>query len=85
MTQWLCRRLVTIGLFVVPVPACFHISEAYYTTLYHELVHASGHRSRLNRKTLTDLCLFGDPTYAKEELVAEMGASCALYSQRDRK
>jgi hypothetical protein len=57
------------------MPACFHTSEAYYTTLYHELVHASGHRSRLNRKTLTDLCLFGDPTYAKEELVAEMGAS----------
>ena len=25
--------------------------------------------------TLTDLCLFGDPTYAKEELVAEMGAA----------
>jgi antirestriction protein ArdC len=59
----------------MPMPACFHTSEAYYTTLYHELVHASGHRSRLNRKTLTDLCLFGDPTYAKEELVAEMGAS----------
>jgi antirestriction protein ArdC len=59
----------------MPVPACFHTSEAYYATLYHELVHASGHRSRLNRKTLTDLCLFGDPTYAKEELVAEMGAS----------
>jgi hypothetical protein len=38
-------------------------------------VHASGHRARLNRKTLTDLCLFGDPTYAKEELVAEMGAA----------
>ena len=34
-----------------------------------------GHRSRLNRATLTDLCLFGDPTYAKEELVAEMGAA----------
>ena len=59
----------------MPLPACFHRPEAYYTTLYHELVHASGHRSRLNRKTLTDLCLFGDPTYAKEELVAEMGAA----------
>jgi antirestriction protein ArdC len=39
------------------------------------LTHATGHPSRLNRATLTDLCLFGDPTYAKEELVAEMGAS----------
>ena len=34
-----------------------------------------GHSSRLNRPTLTDPCRFGDPTYAKEELVAEMGAS----------
>jgi antirestriction protein ArdC len=59
----------------LPIPACFHRPEAYYATLYHELVHASGHRARLNRKTLTDLCLFGDPTYAKEELVAEMGAA----------
>jgi antirestriction protein ArdC len=59
----------------LPHPACFHSPEAYYTTLYHELVHASGHRARLDRKTLTDLCRFGDPTYAKEELVAEMGAA----------
>jgi len=35
--------------------------------------------SRLNRKTLTDLCLFGSPEYSKEELVAEMGAACALH------
>ncbi|MGE3537766.1 MAG: ArdC family protein [Candidatus Tectimicrobiota bacterium] len=59
----------------MPTPSCFHTPEAYYATLYHELVHAVGHPSRLNRKTLTDLCRFGDPTYAKEELVAEMGAS----------
>ena len=31
--------------------------------------------SRLHRKTLTDLCLFGSPAYSKEELVAEMGAA----------
>ena len=59
----------------MPSPACFHCPEAYYATLYHELTHAVGHPSRLNRTTLTDLCLFGDPTYAKEELVAEIGAA----------
>jgi len=59
----------------MPSPACFHCPEAYYTILFHELTHAVGHPSRLNRKTLTDLCLFGSPTYAKEELVAEMGAA----------
>jgi len=59
----------------LPSPGCFQSPEAYYATVFHELVHATGHPSRLNRATLTDLCLFGDPTYAKEELVAEMGAS----------
>jgi len=59
----------------LPSPGCFQSPEAYYVTVFHELVHATGHPSRLNRATLTDLCLFGDPTYAKEELVAEMGAS----------
>jgi antirestriction protein ArdC len=59
----------------LPHPACFHSPEAYYATVFHELVHAVGHPSRLNRPTLTDPCRFGDPTYAKEELSAEMGAS----------
>jgi antirestriction protein ArdC len=59
----------------MPTPSCFHSAEAYFATLFHELTHAVGHPSRLNRTTLTDLCLFGDPTYAKEELVAEIGAA----------
>jgi antirestriction protein ArdC len=59
----------------LPHPACFQSPEAYYVTVFHELVHSVGHRARLNRPTLTDPCRFGDPTYAKEELVAEMGAS----------
>jgi antirestriction protein ArdC len=59
----------------MPTPSCFHSPEAYYATLFHELCHSVGHPSRLHRHTLTDLCLFGSPTYAKEELVAEMGAA----------
>ena len=59
----------------LPHPACFHSPEAYYATVFHELTHSTGHRSRLHKATLTALCLFGDPTYAKEELVAEMGAT----------
>jgi antirestriction protein ArdC len=59
----------------LPSPACFQSAEAYYATVFHELTHAVGHQSRLNRPTLTTPCLFGDPTYAKEELVAEMGAA----------
>jgi len=59
----------------MPIPQCFQSPEAYYATLFHELTHSTGHQSRLNRKTLTDLCLFGSPEYSKEELVAEMGAA----------
>jgi antirestriction protein ArdC len=59
----------------LPYPACFHSPETYYATIFHELVHSVGHRTRLNRPTLTDPCRFGDPTYAKEELVAECGAA----------
>ena len=47
----------------------------YYSTLFHELTHATGHSSRLNRKTLTEYDGFGGQNYSREELVAEMGAS----------
>ncbi len=72
--QWVFYTPATDTLHM-PIPPCFQSPEAYDATLFHELVHATGHTSRLNRVTLTDLCLFGDPTYAKEELVAEMGAA----------
>jgi len=46
--------------------------ECFAATLLHELVHWSGHRSRLDRvKGLA----FGDEAYAAEELVAELGAT----------
>jgi len=49
--------------------------EEYYSTLYHELTHATGHPSRLNRPSLADFERFGDHNYSREELVAEMGAA----------
>jgi len=50
----------------------FERVEGYYSTLYHELVHSTGHESRLDRLEKTG---FGSGPYAKEELVAEMGAA----------
>jgi antirestriction protein ArdC len=44
-------------------------------TLFHELVHATGHESRLNRASLTEKSGFGSNPYCKEELVAEIGAA----------
>lgn len=46
--------------------------EGYYSTLMHELVHRSGHPSRLNREFGKK---FGDKQYAVEELAAELGAA----------
>lgn len=59
----------------MPEPQFFESPEAYYSTLFHELTHATGHQSRLNRKEVTDPVQFGSTTYSREELVAEMGAA----------
>ncbi|MGH7950454.1 MAG: zincin-like metallopeptidase domain-containing protein [Limisphaerales bacterium] len=55
--------------------ARFEKQEGYYATLFHELIHSTGHPSRLNRPTLTESAGFGSNPYCKEELVAEMGAA----------
>ena len=64
----------------MPKPESFESAEEYYCVLYHELAHAVGHVSRLNRPTLTDMAPFGSTNYSKEELVAEMTAAmlCAV-------
>jgi antirestriction protein ArdC len=59
----------------VPDLSCFDKPEEYYSTVFHELTHCTGHVSRLNRETLTQMVRFGDTNYSKEELVAEMGSA----------
>lgn len=49
----------------------FDTAQDYYRTLFHELIHSTGHQSRLNRDFTGS---FGSKKYAKEELVAEFGA-----------
>jgi antirestriction protein ArdC len=57
---------------VMPDLAQFKSSESYYATLFHEMTHSTGHRTRLAR----DLSgKFGSKSYAKEELVAEIGSA----------
>jgi antirestriction protein ArdC len=64
----------------VPSLSQFFTEPEYYSTLFHELIHATGHTARLNRKTLAEATKFGDHSYSQEELVAEMGAAmlCGL-------
>jgi antirestriction protein ArdC len=60
----------------VPRPETFTSGEAYYATLFHELTHATGHPSRLDRPDLAEaLRPGGRAGYAREELTAEMGAA----------
>ena len=47
----------------------------YYSVLFHELMHATGHQTRLNRTTVTKRHYQGSPDYAIEELTAEIGAN----------
>jgi antirestriction protein ArdC len=59
----------------MPLAADFDGAPEYYSTLFHELTHSTGHESRLNRDTIVDLQPFGTTNYSKEELIAEMGAA----------
>jgi antirestriction protein ArdC len=59
----------------LPPPERFDPPEEYYSTAFHELVHATGHEKRLARKGVMDPKRFGDHAYSREELVAETGAA----------
>jgi antirestriction protein ArdC len=63
----------------IPDRSTFRSKELFYSTLFHELVHATGHQKRCNRKGVTgsegNYTVFGSPAYAKEELTAEIGAT----------
>jgi antirestriction protein ArdC len=50
------------------------LEEFFYSVLFHELGHSTGHKSRLARKDFCEAS-FGSETYSKEELVAEMTAA----------
>lgn len=64
---------------VLPVTKDFVSTESYYSTLFHELAHSSGHPKRLNREGIANFDKHGSDKYSKEELIAEMSA-CFLMS-----
>lgn len=56
----------------IPSLSQFKSKPEYYSTIFHEMVHSTGHESRLNRDFNNS---FGDSEYSKEELVAEIGSA----------
>lgn len=61
---------------VLPDRAAFHSAAALYATWAHEAIHSCGHSSRLARDLSGGMGAAGDGgrAYAREELVAELGA-----------
>jgi antirestriction protein ArdC len=57
----------------MPRPTTFDSGQEYYSTLFHELTHSTGHPSRLDRDSVRVTARFGSHEYSKEELIAEMG------------
>lgn len=60
----------------MPLQQQFKNNAEYYSTLFHELTHSTGHQKRLNRVSKT--AAFGNEEYSAEELVAEIGSASIL-------
>ncbi len=58
---------------IVPELSQYADVSEFYSTLFHEAVHSTGHSSRLNR--IADVARYGSESYSKEELTAELGSS----------
>lgn len=53
----------------------FEKSEEFYSVLFHEMGHSTGHKSRLARKEVIERYEFGSEQYGSEELCAELTSS----------
>jgi antirestriction protein ArdC len=69
---WYRPAADTVG---IPPRTTFSNSEYYYSTLFHELTHSTGHSSRIGREGIETLNKFGSELYSREELIAELGAA----------
>ena len=60
---------------LMPAKAAFEDRAGYYPTLFHEMVHWTGHPSRLNRPGIRNTKQLDPREYAFEEMVAEIGSA----------
>jgi len=60
----------------VPCKEQYKDIAEFYSTLFHEMIHSTGHRDRLGRlDSGVKLAGFGSEDYSKEELIAEIGSA----------
>ncbi len=62
-----------LDMVTMPLLGQFTDMPEFYSALFHELTHSTGHPFRLNR--LTEAAAFGSESYSREELVAELGSA----------
>ncbi|GFO59218.1 hypothetical protein GMST_15430 [Geomonas silvestris] len=55
----------------IPKAEAFESPEEYYSTLFHELGHSTGHARRIGRKGILEPSYFGSHNYSQEELCSE--------------
>lgn len=61
---------------VLPEKQQFYKAENFYGTAFHEMVHSTGAKDRLDR--FAEGAYFGSKEYAREELVAELGSALIM-------
>jgi len=61
---------------VMPAMSQFESSGEYYSAVFHEMAHSTGHENRLDR--ITNLARFGTGPYSKEELIAEVSSAMLM-------
>lgn len=60
----------------VPCKEQYNDIFEFYSTLFHEMVHSTGHKDRLSRLDCSmKVASFGSEDYSKEELIAEIGSA----------
>lgn len=59
----------------IPDIGLFKTTEEYYSSLFHEITHATGHESRLKRAGVSNIDTGDKHQYSYEELIAEIGAA----------
>ena len=60
---------------VCPTMSQHDSPEDFYSTLFHELTHSTGHKSRLDRLQSSGNFSMRSNSYSREELIAEMGSA----------
>ena len=59
---------------MITLPSAYNCEARGWSTVAHEIVHSTGHKSRLSREGVTNFDSFGSHQYSYEELVAELGS-----------